>query len=98
MIRHIVLFKLNPGLTLEDAQVAATRQALTELGPTLPMVRGWEVRECFGDKPASHDFILLSEFDDRADLAAYAVDPEHLKVIAQLDQITAGKAVADFQV
>ena len=98
MIRHIVLFKLHEGRSREDAQVVATREALTNLGPTLPMVRGWEVRECFGDKPASHDFILLSEFDNEADRAAYAVDPDHQVVIAQLDQITATKAVADFRV
>jgi len=95
MIRHIVLFKLNSGLTRDDPQVAATFQALTELGPTLPIVRAWEVRECFGTRPVSHEFALISEFDDEADLAAYGVDPDHRKVMAQLDQIIT-PAVADF--
>jgi Stress responsive A/B Barrel Domain len=98
MIRHIVLFKLREGLSRADAQVVATREALADLGPTLPMVRAWEVRQCFGDKPASHDFILISEFDDEADLAQYAVDPDHQVVVAKLDSITAGKATADFHI
>lgn len=98
MIRHIVLFKYNDGLTQADPEVAATRQALTDLGPTLPIVRGWEVRQCFGDQAVSHDLILLAQFDTKADLAAYAVDPEHQKVIVQLDRIADRKAVADFEV
>ena len=98
MIRHIVLFKLREGLSREDAEVVATREALTNLGPALPMVRAWEVRPCFGDKPTSHDFILISEFDNEADLAQYAVDPDHKAVIAKLDLITAGKATADFHI
>ena len=97
MIRHIVMFKLLDGFTRDDPQVVATRQALADLGPTLPIVRAWEVRECFGEWPVSHDFVLISEFDDEGDLAEYAVDPDHQKVIARLDQIAA-PAVADFRI
>lgn len=97
MIRHIVMFKLLDGFTREHPEVVATRRALADLGPTLPIVRAWEVRECFGERPVSHDFVLISEFDDADDLAAYAVDPDHQKVVARLDQI-ATPAVADFRI
>ena len=87
MIRHIVLFKLNDGLTREDPRVQAASSALTALGPTLPAVLHWETHWCFGSRPVSHDFALICDVADEDGLAAYQADPEHQKVAADLREV-----------
>jgi hypothetical protein len=95
MIRHIVLFKLRDGVTADDPRVVTAFGTLAALGPTLPTVRAWETHRCFGSRPVSHDFALISQFADEADLAAYAAHPEHQKVLVLLNEVFT-LAVADF--
>lgn len=97
MIRHIVLFKLRDGFAAGDPKPTAAFGALAALGPTLPTVRAWETHSCFGSRPVSQDFALISEFDDEAGLSAYATHPDHQKVLALLTEV-ATLAVADFTV
>lgn len=86
MIRHIVMFKLKDGACRDDPGAVAAADALTALGPTLEVVRHWETHWCFGSRPVSNEFVLISDFADEAGLQAYQTDPEHRKVAAQLHE------------
>lgn len=85
MIRHIVMFKLKDGVAPDDPGAVAAADALTAFGPTLDVVRHWETHWCFGTRPVSNQFVLISDFDDEAGLQAYQVDPEHRKIAASLN-------------
>lgn len=86
MIRHIVMFKLKDGVSRDDPSAVAAADALTALGPTLDVVRHWETHWCFGSRPVSNEFVLISDFDDEAGLQAYQADPEHRKIAASLNE------------
>lgn len=95
MIRHTVLFKLNEGFTREDEQVLAATEALTAYGAANPLVQSWETHWCFGERPVSHDFLLVCETADEAGLRAYLDDPQHREVAARLGRLFT-LAVADY--
>jgi hypothetical protein len=77
VIRHIVFFKLNDGVTRADA--AAGAAAFEALGPdVIPALRRWEVGWNVSDRPIAWDFCILAEIDDMAALAEYAGHPAHV--------------------
>jgi hypothetical protein len=56
MIRHVVLFKLNEGVTPEDPSVVAAVKTFSHLGDEIPEVQSWEVGWNITDRPIAYDF------------------------------------------
>jgi Stress responsive A/B Barrel Domain len=81
MIHHMVLFKLKPGFDKNSEPVKQAVAAMKVLPTQVPQIRQWTSGENFTDRSVAYDFGLYSTFDHRADLAAYAAHPEHVKVI-----------------
>ncbi|MEV6174231.1 Dabb family protein [Streptomyces sp. NPDC051954] len=82
MIRNIVLFKLNEGLTRESPEVVEGFELVRNLGREIPEIRQWEVSwHVFEGTPVSYDFALNSLFEDEAAFQRYFHHPAHQAAI-----------------
>ena len=100
MIKHIVMWTLKDSAL--GADKAANARKMKELLEALPgrisCLRSLEVGiDVFAANPAC-DVVLYSVFDTRADLDAYQVHPEHLKVVEFVKQVVAARSVLDYEV
>lgn len=84
MIRHIVLLKLQPGIKQDD--IEALFDALANLGPLIPGMRGFDggisVSPEKFEQGFDHGFCI--DFEDAASRDAYLEHPEHQKLGGQL--------------
>ena len=100
MIKHIVMWTLKD--EAEGAGKAANalkmKELLSALPGLIPVLRHLEVGvDVFAATPAC-DVILYTAFDTRADLDAYQVHPEHLRVVGFVKQVVATRSVVDYEV
>lgn len=94
MIVHIVMFKFkdeNKSSNIEE--VLKRLNALTQLIPTL---KSMEVGVNFTFSDRAFDLSLYSTFETKDDLDAYAVHPEHLKVVELIKSVTVESKVVDY--
>ncbi|MDH4944220.1 Dabb family protein [Sulfurimonas sp. C5] len=94
MVVHIVMFKFkeeNKALNL--AKVQAKLEKLEELIDELKTI---EVGINFTEADRAMDLSLYSTFETRRDLQAYAVHPEHLKVVELIKEVTIESKVVDY--
>jgi Stress responsive A/B Barrel Domain len=88
MIRHIVLFKLKPGLTWDDPRVEAAEEMAGEVGRKVPSLRDWYVGRNFSTRPVAYDFVVIGLLDDEAGLEEYLVDPFHVAAIERWREVS----------
>lgn len=79
MINHTVLFKLKPEAS--QAQIDGLVAALQALSDKVPTLQQIQVGHNFSDRSKGFSVMLYSTFLDKEGLAAYAVHPEHVKVV-----------------
>ncbi|MFB8438051.1 Dabb family protein [Streptomyces niveus] len=77
MIRHLVLFKLNEGVSRDEPRVVAGVRAFEELGDRIPELRQWECSWNISDRPIAQDFAINAAVDDAAALTRYLEHPDH---------------------
>jgi hypothetical protein len=95
MLKHVVLFRFaDPTPANLDRATAALRGLLG----AVPSLRAIEVGADVTRSERSYDLCLITDFDDRAGLAAYATHPSHLEVVAVLRELTTGSVVVDYEV
>ncbi|WP_255949311.1 Dabb family protein [Streptomyces odontomachi] len=82
MIRHLVLFKLNDGVTRDDPRVVAGAAAFQALGDLVPEVTFWECGWNVSDRPIAYDFAINSAVEDTAALQRYLAHPDHQAGVA----------------
>lgn len=87
MIRHIVLFKLKPGVSHEDPRVTQWMHMMRELPKQIPTCVDWEFGWNITDRPIAYDFGLNSSFGTREELAAYLPHPDHQAMVAVAKQV-----------
>ncbi len=93
MIKHIVMWKFQPG---KDAEVRAFLEGLRELYGVIPQIREQEVgMNC---APGNYDAVLVSAFDSLEDLETYKNDPRHQKVSALCKAIRTDRVAVDYEV
>lgn len=100
MIKHIVMWTLKDTADGTDRATNARKMKdlLEALAGLIPSLKKIEVGiDVFAAAPAC-DVILYSEFATRADLDAYQVHPEHLKVVAFVKQVVAARSVVDYEI
>ena len=97
MIRHLVLFKLDEGVTRDDPRVVAGARAFAELGGRIPELRSWECAWNITDRPIAYDYAINCTVDDRAALTAYLEHPDHQAGVA-LWRGFATWVIADYEV
>ena len=87
MVHHIVLLRLKPGVTRDDARVRDALAALVALRGQIEGIARWEHGWNFTQRPIAYDFGLYSSFASRAALDAYGPHPAHQAVVAQLREV-----------
>ncbi len=94
MVKHIVMFDFKDENKKENIEKAkAMLEALLESVPTL---KGMEVGVNFADEARAMDLSIYTTFEDKAGLEAYAIHPEHLKVVAFIKTVVNGSKVVDY--
>ncbi|OQA99233.1 MAG: Stress responsive A/B Barrel Domain protein [Bacteroidetes bacterium ADurb.Bin217] len=100
MIKHVVMW------TFKDHAEGATKQEnivkfttmLTSLVGVVPGIELLEVGAKQAASPAdNYDVVLITEFKTWVDLQAYAVHPEHQKVVTFAKQVVSGRAAVDYE-
>lgn len=94
MIVHIVMFKFNEEQKKENILVVKSR--LEELVSKIPSLKSIEVGIDFSKTQRSFDLSLYSTFENKDDLKAYAIHPEHLKVVEFIKGVTVESKVVDY--
>jgi len=94
MVKHIVMFDFkeeNKKLNIAKAKVML--EALTK---SVPSLKKMEVGINFSQEERAMDLSIYTEFDDPEGLEAYAMHPEHLKVVAFIKTVVNGSKVSDY--
>jgi oligoribonuclease len=81
-VRHVVVFRWADDTT--DDQVAAVTAALCELPRRIPEIRDYRVGVDLGVNEGNEQYAVVADFDSVADWRAYATDPRHQEIIAEL--------------
>ncbi len=97
MIRHLVLFKLNEGVRVDEPRVQAGGRAFAELGALVPDVASWECGWNVADRPIAYDFAINSSVADNDALARYIEHPAHQAAVAAWAEF-ATWVVADYEI
>jgi hypothetical protein len=94
MIRHVVVWRLNPdaGDRFNDIQAALHAQQ-----GRIPGLLRVEVGRNFSPARRALDFALVCDFDSREALAAYHCHPAHLETRALVDPLIAEHWIVDYE-
>ena len=96
MIRHLVLFKLKPGVTRDDPRVKRWMEMSDQLPAQIPQIRSWEGGWNVTDRPIAYDFGQSSSFDSRETLGQYLPHPAHQAMVAVAREV-ADWVLADYE-
>ena len=99
MVRHIVMWKIKDELEGQDkkALAAELRRRLEALPALIPQIKAFQVGDNFSPRDAAMDVALFSEFENREDLQAYAVHPDHQAVAVWIKDVVTETKVADWE-
>jgi hypothetical protein len=95
MVVHIVLFKFKEENRLEHMVQAKKR--LLSLQESVPTLQNIEVGENFANEERAMDLSIITTFKDKEALEAYAIHPEHLKVVAFIKEVVTYSKVVDYE-
>ncbi len=94
MLTHIVIWKYRADVDVETREEHVS--LLRNLASFIPEVKSLSVGFDTVGLPRSYDTGLVAVFDDRVDLDAYTVHPEHVKVANFGRRISEHVASVDF--
>ncbi len=96
MIVHIVMIKFKEQSN-KDEIINKFAKEIQDLLGKVPSLKDMEVGINFSTEERAMDLVLRATFDDREGLEAYAVDPEHIKVINGLKEVAEYSKVVDYE-
>ena len=94
MIVHIVMFKFKE--ENKESNIELVVKKLNGLLEKIDELKSIEVGVDFNKSERAFDLSLYSTFDSKEDLQAYAVHPEHLKVVELIKSVTSESKVVDY--
>ncbi len=99
MIKHIVMWKLNPFFEQKTKKENAEKikMMLENLRQYIPQIKKIEVGINFNVSDAAYDVVLYSEFTAINDLQIYQQHPEHVKVAEFISKVKTDRVVADYE-
>jgi heme-degrading monooxygenase HmoA len=99
MVTHIVLWRLKDAALGNDKATNARliREKLEALRGRIPGLLRLEVGRDFSATDVSADLVLVTEFESRADLAAYQAHPDHQAVVAFVREVVTERRLVDYE-
>ncbi len=94
MVKHIVLFKFKEENKQENIKKA--KELFEELGEILDELKHMEVGINFDTAQRATDMSIYTKFENIDGLHAYAVNPDHLKVVEFIKEVTEYTKVCDY--
>ena len=96
MIRHVVMFKLKPGVSpaQRDEWLKISRRVHGEID----IVRAYSIGEDLLRLPRSYDVAVVADFDSLEDVRAYADHPLHLSAVELSRELSEHIVSVDFEV
>jgi len=94
MIVHIVMFDFKEEQKQEH--IAKTKEMLEALVEKIEPLLSMEVGVDFNGSERAMDLSLISTFETKEGLKAYATHPAHLEVVAFIKEVTAASKVVDY--
>jgi len=95
MVVHIVMFKFKE--ENKQANLIQVKQMLEELMGAVPTLRSMDVGLNFAKEERAMDLSIITTFESKKGLDAYAVHPEHLKVVDFIKQVVEYSKVVDYE-
>jgi hypothetical protein len=83
MIRHLVLFKLNEGVTRDEPRVLDGAKAFEVLGDVIPELRSWQCGWNITVRDIAYDYAIVADVADADALQRYLVHPDHQAAAAR---------------
>ena len=94
MIVHIVMFKFKE--ENKKANIIQAKQMLENLMGAVPSLRSVDVGINFASEERAMDLSIITSFESKEGLDAYAVHPEHLRVVDFIKEVVAYSKVVDY--
>jgi len=94
MITHIVLFTFKEENKRNN--ILKAKAMIEDLRGKIDFIKSIEVGVNFDKAPRAMNMSLYSRFETVEDLDAYAIHPEHLKVIEFIKSVTEYSKVVDY--
>lgn len=88
MIRHIVCFRFQPGVSWSDPRAARAEQITRQHPRHIPEILAWSVGRNSIPRSVAYDFALVGEFADRAALGRYMEHPDHQRGVAAWSELS----------
>ena len=100
MVKHIVMFKFAEEKEGRSAKenAALAKEMLDALQGVVPTLKSSKISlNSENANPANFELVLETEFDDMEGLSAYAVHPEHVKVVNFIKSVMVSRACVDYE-
>ena len=94
MIRHIVFIKVP---NRDEAIKAEVQKRLLGMKGKIDVLKNIEVGLNFSQEERAFDVALITDFDTKEGLNAYATDPVHVEVLTYLKSLPVETKVIDFE-
>ena len=96
MIRHVVMFKLRPGVS--EAQRDEWLEMSRRAHQRIDLVRAYSIGADLLHLPRSYDVAVVADFDSLEDVRAYADHPLHLSAVELSRELSEHIVSVDFEV
>ena len=96
MIRHVVVFKLKPGVS--EARRDEWLEMSRRLHGRIELVRNFKIGVDLLRLPRSYDVAVVADFDNLEDVRAYAERPVHLSAVELSRELSEHIVSVDFEV
>jgi len=95
MIVHIVMFEFKE--ENKKANMIQAKQMLENLMGTVPTLKSIDVGLNFANKERAMDLSIITAFESKEGLDAYATHPEHIKVVEFIRTVVEYSKVVDYE-
>ena len=95
MVVHIVMFKFKE--ENKKANIIQAKQMLENLMGAVPSLRSMDVGVNFSPEERAMDLSIITAFESKEGLEAYAIHPEHLKVVDFIKSVVEYSKVVDYE-
>ena len=94
MVRHIVFLKLEDN---SEKNKQIVKERMMQMQGNIDILKHIEVGINFSPEERAFDLVLITDFESKNDLLAYATHPVHVEVLKFLRSINTLSMVVDYE-